>query len=179
MSYIPFLPVDWRDELRKLYWETDTPEDELVIRYRLSSHASVVYHAGPVGWDDICCKRCHRPLEIKTRNELKQLLARRRPALCFYCQIFRRDEEVEETRLTDLAEMPYSDYLQTPEWQEVRKAALERANYRCQVCNAAVPLDVHHRTYERRGHEHANDVIALCRECHEVFHHHRQIARPD
>ena len=75
-----------------------------------------------------------------------------------------------DSRVEVLATMPYRDYLQTPEWQEVRRAALERAGYRCQVCNAATPLDVHHRTYERRGHEHPSDVIALCRTCHELFH---------
>jgi 5-methylcytosine-specific restriction endonuclease McrA len=42
------------------------------------------------------------------------------------------------------------------------------------VCNEEAskgkPLDVHHRTYERRGAEKAEDVIVLCRRCHELFH---------
>lgn len=69
-----------------------------------------------------------------------------------------------------LTVMPYEDYLKTPEWQAIRNVTIERANYRCQVCNAAGPLDVHHRTYERRGQEQPGDVIALCRQCHELFH---------
>jgi 5-methylcytosine-specific restriction endonuclease McrA len=63
--------------------------------------------------------------------------------------------------------MPYREYLQTPEWQATRKAALKRAWYRCQVCNDhKMPLYVHHRTYERRGHELPEDVFVLCASCH-------------
>ena len=50
--------------------------------------------------------------------------------------------------------MPYRSYLQTPEWQAKRGRALQRAGYRCQVCTGSGgPLDVHHRTYARRGAE--------------------------
>jgi len=69
-----------------------------------------------------------------------------------------------------LRTMPYDEYLQTPEWQEKRKEALRRADYRCQLCNSDESLDVHHRTYERRGYELASDLIALCRDCHKTFH---------
>lgn len=67
--------------------------------------------------------------------------------------------------------MPYKDYLKTDWWKEVREAALERANHRCQVCNGTRGgLNVHHRTYERRGFENPEDVIVLCRDCHALFH---------
>ena len=70
--------------------------------------------------------------------------------------------------------MPYQEYLQTPEWQARRKDALQRAEYRCQTCNASDRiLDVHHRTYERRGHEKPSDLTVLCRDCHELFHQRR------
>jgi 5-methylcytosine-specific restriction endonuclease McrA len=61
-------------------------------------------------------------------------------------------------------------YLRSDHWQEVRKAALERAGRRCQVCNGDKQLDVHHRTYERKGREEPSDVTVLCRKCHETFH---------
>ena len=74
-------------------------------------------------------------------------------------------------RRAALAAMPYPDYLLTREWRRRRSAALRRAGFRCQVCNAAGPiLDVHHRTYERRGAEDAGDLIVLCRLCHEKYH---------
>jgi hypothetical protein len=69
-----------------------------------------------------------------------------------------------------LRAMPYAAYLRTEHWQTVRKAAIKRADGRCQLCNASASLDVHHRTYERRGCERDNDVIALCRDCHDLFH---------
>ena len=66
--------------------------------------------------------------------------------------------------------LPYHEYLKTPHWQAVKAYAQFRADYRCQLCNAAGPLDVHHRTYERKGREDYRDVIALCRDCHSNFH---------
>lgn len=68
---------------------------------------------------------------------------------------------------------PFSDYeayLQSPEWQQRRKAALERAEYRCQICNSPQRLDAHHRTYERLGNEEPADLTVLCRACHDTFH---------
>lgn len=76
-----------------------------------------------------------------------------------------------EAWLVAARSMPYSEYLQTDHWKRTRLAALKRAGYRCSVCNASgTTLDVHHRTYERRGEEHSADVIALCRGCHTRFH---------
>lgn len=72
---------------------------------------------------------------------------------------------------TSLQTMPYSEYLKTPEWQERRIKHLKKSDYRCQLCNMkSVTLNVHHRTYERRGHERDEDLIVLCQECHEIFH---------
>jgi hypothetical protein len=68
-------------------------------------------------------------------------------------------------------------YLRSDHWQEVRKAALERAGRRCQVCNGDKQLDVHHRTYERKGREEPGDVTVLCRKCHETFHGNGKIVR--
>lgn len=73
--------------------------------------------------------------------------------------------------------MPYDQYLETEHWQQVRKDALRAAEYRCQLCNAAGPLHVHHRTYERRGEESPADVIALCAECHKHFHDKLEVQR--
>ena len=70
-----------------------------------------------------------------------------------------------------LEKMPYADYLRTVHWQHVRELALAAAGYRCQMCNSPGPiLDVHHRTYERRGYEQPGDVTVLCRKCHGLFH---------
>jgi Zn finger protein HypA/HybF involved in hydrogenase expression len=73
-------------------------------------------------------------------------------------------------RREELAAMPYQEYLQTEEWQETRKDALRRAKYRCQLCYGEGVLHVHHRTYERRGHELSSDLIVLCESCHRLHH---------
>jgi hypothetical protein len=70
----------------------------------------------------------------------------------------------------ELTTMPYQDYLATPEWQETRTAALKRAAHKCQLCGATALLNVHHNTYERRGHEIDSDLIVLCEGCHAKHH---------
>jgi 5-methylcytosine-specific restriction endonuclease McrA len=61
-------------------------------------------------------------------------------------------------------------YLRSDHWRQMRAAALDRADNRCQVCNGADALDVHHRTYERLGAELPGDLTVLCRRCHGLFH---------
>lgn len=74
------------------------------------------------------------------------------------------------TEVERLRSIPYEEYLHTEHWAIVRKAALDRAGWKCQLCNAAKSLQVHHRTYERLGCEWDSDVIALCGRCHKHFH---------
>lgn len=95
--------------------------------------------------------------------------------ICSQCkekreQKWKAADEARQRRLTELRTMPYKAYLQSSEWQETRKDALRRARYRCQVCNSDGRLNVHHRTYERRGCEYASDLLVLCSNCHETFH---------
>lgn len=79
----------------------------------------------------------------------------------------------------DLRTMPYDAYLQTDHWAEQRWAALERAAWRCQVCNAPRQLHVHHRTYKRRGAELERDLVVLCGDCHVLFHEHGRLRSDD
>jgi len=67
--------------------------------------------------------------------------------------------------------IPYAEYLETQHWQNVRKRALRRAEYKCQLCNNGDGiLHVHHKTYENLGCEENNDLIVLCENCHQKFH---------
>jgi hypothetical protein len=63
----------------------------------------------------------------------------------------------------------YRAYLQSKEWKEKRRAAIERAGGRCQTCNKSNRLEVHHRTYERIFNEDPGDLTVLCCECHAVI----------
>lgn len=64
----------------------------------------------------------------------------------------------------------HAEYLRTPEWAALRRAALHAAGHRCQLCNSGRGLNVHHRTYERWRQELPSDLTVLCRGCHERFH---------
>lgn len=71
--------------------------------------------------------------------------------------------------------MSYSDFLKTPYWDGVRNYMLMKAHYSCQLCANEGLLNAHHKTYKNHGLEHRkavsnNDLIVLCRNCHEKFH---------
>ena len=67
--------------------------------------------------------------------------------------------------------MPYKEYLETDHWKETRSKALKKANYKCELCNGSKDkLNVHHKTYERKGNELPEDLIVLCENCHGKFH---------
>lgn len=70
----------------------------------------------------------------------------------------------------DSSGMPYEQYLKTEHWKLIRQQKLIQADYRCQICNSAHGPEVHHRTYERLGHEDLADLTVLCGDCHSKFH---------
>lgn len=64
----------------------------------------------------------------------------------------------------------YHRYLNSQEWDDIRKKVIIRANGHCEGCGIAAPLDVHHLTYDRVGMELMTDLVALCRDCHDKAH---------
>lgn len=64
----------------------------------------------------------------------------------------------------------HEEYLQTPHWKETRSRAIARAGNRCQHCGATSRLEVHHLTYERLFCEQPEDLLVLCRSCHQKIH---------
>lgn len=62
-------------------------------------------------------------------------------------------------------------YLQSQQWKDIRKVILKRDNYTCRKCHEDnIPLEIHHITYARLGHEDYSDLVALCRTCHQSIH---------
>jgi transcription elongation factor Elf1 len=128
----------------------------------------------------ISCTRCGELIEITSRENFKWVTTYQNTILCDDCKEIEssewsaeneRHEREKAKRLNKLRNMSYQEYLRTPEWQERRNRHLKSAGYRCQVCNGSTPpLDVHHRTYERRGQEYYKDLIVLCRDCHGLYH---------
>lgn len=74
------------------------------------------------------------------------------------------------TLVRNLRAMPYGEYLLTEHWRNIRMVKIAGAGSRCELCFSRESLNVHHKTYERRGCEHLNDLIVLCETCHATFH---------
>ena len=64
----------------------------------------------------------------------------------------------------------YHQYLASEEWARKKKAALERAEYKCARCGSGSSLHVHHRHYDHVRKEHESDLIVLCARCHALAH---------
>ena len=66
--------------------------------------------------------------------------------------------------------MDYREYLKSDRWKYIRDWILTFWDHRCAICNSSKSVQVHHRTYERLGHELTTDLIPLCDRCHELHH---------
>lgn len=66
-------------------------------------------------------------------------------------------------------EQEYKEYTSSKEWKIKCDHALERVDYKCEVCGFSkhsVKLSVHHLTYERFKHELPEDLMVVCEKCH-------------
>jgi len=174
--------------LQELYWMT--PDVAVAIR---KAHKTV-YGKGDflprIREFAGTCADCGRPILWPCRSWSKyREMSRdvRRQYVCPDCGVQReqqqlaehreweaqrgRRERAEKAHMERLQGLPYAEYLLTHHWRQVRASALWRAKSRCQLCNGVHELNVHHRTYERRGCELPADVIVLCENCHLKHHH--------
>lgn len=63
----------------------------------------------------------------------------------------------------------YGHYLSSPAWAAAK--ARYRASVEPQACMCgSEEVQIHHKTYERVGHEEPSDLLALCRICHAMVH---------
>lgn len=109
------------------------------------------------------CEYCNTELLLWPGSRFSEYDATRK--LCFICKFCVASAPI------DVFEGPYAAYMRSPIWAAKRKAALDRADNRCQVCNSDLLLQVHHRKYpEVLGTEDPMDLTVLCRRCHDLFH---------
>jgi len=67
--------------------------------------------------------------------------------------------------------MPYSEYLKTQHWQNIKERQRIFACGCCQACNAKnTDFDVHHRSYDCLWREKISDVNFWGEDCHEINH---------
>lgn len=64
----------------------------------------------------------------------------------------------------------YYEYLHSPEWKAKRKQKLKEVGHKCEECGSAKNLKVHHITYENLGNEDMDDLLVVCKRCHNKLH---------
>ena len=64
----------------------------------------------------------------------------------------------------------YEAYLASGVWAQRRSVILARASGLCECCEHYPASEVHHKTYERIGHENDADLMAVCGFCHGLLH---------
>ena len=64
----------------------------------------------------------------------------------------------------------YVAHINSDEWKLFRHNIIVTRGMACERCGKAGPVDAHHITYERFGHELPEDVKLYCRSCHDLMH---------
>lgn len=66
----------------------------------------------------------------------------------------------------------YDAYIRSDDWLKspVRVASLIDHEYKCGMCTSDYRVAVHHITYENLGSEKIEDLIPLCKRCHDYTH---------
>lgn len=72
-------------------------------------------------------------------------------------------------RERELRREEYQRYLKSPKWRSKCRAVMERDKYRCRFCGQPA-VQVHHLTYVRIFNEALYDLVAICKDCHELLH---------
>ncbi len=133
-------------------------------------------------WYRFQCAECGAPLQP---TQLKHVIVRQyeENGGCVECW----DTEAEHRFLSDVHKnaveirevygwdnpswwLRYDKYLRSPEWRSLRTQILTRDHYMCRLCSCSPATEVHHTTYERVGHERPDDLLSVCRSCHDAFH---------
>ena len=82
-----------------------------------------------------------------------------------------REEKDRALKLLYIIEsVDYKEYIKSAAWHQKRLARLKKDKYTCQKCGDTESLEVHHLTYAHLGDEPMEDLICLCRACHQKVH---------
>lgn len=64
----------------------------------------------------------------------------------------------------------YKAYIQTGTWRKTARRRMEIDGFKCQMCGTGKNLVVHHITYDHLGCEDMDDLVTVCKSCHEKIH---------
>src|SRR5258708_7036716 len=65
--------------------------------------------------------------------------------------------------------LEYQDYLSNRRWRELSRRVWRRDDGRCQFCFGRA-TEVHHLTYDHIFNEPDEDLVCICRDCHQRIH---------
>ncbi len=76
-------------------------------------------------------------------------------------------------------QIEHARYLHSKEWKLVRERYWSsKLPKTCYVCGSSrLPMDLHHRTYDRHGHERLTDLVPVHRKCHKSIHRYHRSNR--
>jgi hypothetical protein len=174
-----------QDTLELAYWDEleRIPTSRLVYLFRAKTAAALTAEAGARKTETTCLLcGAHFLLWLTSRSSRAALgretaTANPKWRSCPACDRERLRElkklkKGKGERLTVAHRAAYQRYLQSPQWKERRDRAVKKAGAKCALCSSKGRLDVHHRFYGSIGEERPQDLIVLCRGCHEKFHDH-------
>lgn len=64
----------------------------------------------------------------------------------------------------------YYDYLMTDHWAELKRHAINQLGRTCFACKGHDSVEMHHMVYRTYYDCGPDDLIPLCRTCHEIYH---------
>lgn len=64
----------------------------------------------------------------------------------------------------------YRNYLKSDAWAQLKIDLYNQRGRNCEICGSSRRLEVHHLTYKNVYKEEPEDLLILCRKCHQQEH---------
>jgi len=69
-----------------------------------------------------------------------------------------------------IGKLTYEEYMKSDEWAERKNLYFSTHIRICAACGSDKYIDLHHTTYSSKGFEKDDDLVALCKTCHDQYH---------
>lgn len=66
--------------------------------------------------------------------------------------------------------LKYKSYIHSKEWLNRKTILYEKFGRECMACDSNKNLNVHHSSYRNLGNEADDELVVLCKSCHEEYH---------
>ncbi len=111
-------------------------------------------------------------------NQIKEFLKKKKHAAPVY-KPKKKGTSLTKQKEALKAKYAYKEYVKSIDWGERKKQLTDAYGHACELCQKSGLIHVHHNNYKTRGHEHDEDLMILCKDCHYKFHEARHVAKGD